>query len=185
MCLTAPYRLWISKSDSIYRMHSHGIPSLMHAEIWWFFPLSAAEMISWIQEHDYTRLIEALICKIYRYGMLKFIQIQWRPRPYNSCWVSLMFLIHRDRDKLPPFCRRHFQMQFPVWRWLYLALNFIKLFPDDPVSQKTALIQIITRQRGEKLSFESLVDKIICVILPQRAKHVALYTPWYYVKHAN
>ena len=52
---------------------------------------------------------------------LKWFKIHWKLHSFNA---SCHHLTHWDRDKWPPFRRKHFQMHFLEWKCLNLDQNF-------------------------------------------------------------
>ena len=60
--------------------------------------------------------------------------------PYGA-WCAL-FWTHWGRDKMVAIRRRNFQMNFLEWKCMNIESNFTEVFPQGPINNIPALVQI-------------------------------------------
>ena len=89
--------------------------------------------------------------------------------PAQSCVMSQ----HTDAETTwPPFSRRHSQMHFLEWKYIWISLTIsLKIVPNGPINNILALVQIMAwRRPGDKPLSEPMMDRLpthICVTRPQ------------------
>ena len=57
---------------------------------------------------------------------LNFIKYEYCHSPKSLTKRTRFTYIDEAETKWPPLCRRHFQIHFLTWRWLYIDSNFLK-----------------------------------------------------------
>ena len=87
---------------------------------------------AWIFEHVFPKQIvcqsvsNCLLCRSLRYDINELSDGQFC-REANVQWYNLILvkmLIHWDLDKWSPFCSRHFQIHFLVWKLFIFCWKF-------------------------------------------------------------
>ena len=110
-------------------------------------------------------LLHVRLCNMHRDCCLIFI------------WNKVEFrLKHIEAEaKWPPFARRHFQMDFLEWKYMYFDKISLKCDPRGPINYILELVQIMVWNRPDDMPLsEPMVVRLpthVCITRPQWVKN--------------
>ena len=103
----------------------------------------------------YFFTVEFGLCKqesglrVYGAGLLSSVD-ELRVRNCNICDNFCCLSLNTLGTKWPPICKRHFQVNFLLWKCWHFDPNFTKFVPWGYIVNKPALIQVmVSHQTGE------------------------------------